>query len=177
MKQRLENSFYTKDEMIYYIFEEYGEQIKRLIFTYVKSYSQTDDLFQEFLMKTYQNLDQFQARSSLLTWLYRIAINVCKDFLRSPINRLFLLNDQVKTFKKVESAEKQYFVRTDYIEMVEAILSMPIKYREVFVLRFYKGLNMKEISETLKVDESTIRSRIQRGRKMLRKKFGGDLIE
>lgn len=68
MERRVEDFIFrgTDEEAIVYIIDYYGEGIKRLIFTYVKNYAQTDDLFQDFLLKVYQNIGQFQGKSSLI---------------------------------------------------------------------------------------------------------------
>lgn len=116
MERRVEDFIFrgTDEEAIVYIIDYYGEGIKRLIFTYVKNYAQTDDLFQDFLLKVYQNIGQFQGKSSLKTWLYRIAINTCKDYLRSPINRIFspgIKSDLIKTSQSAETQvlKKEYY--------------------------------------------------------------------
>jgi len=63
--------------------------MKRLIFTYVKSYSVTDAPFQEFLITVYPKYETFNGNSKHSTWLTRIAINKCKDYLRSPLHRIY----------------------------------------------------------------------------------------
>ncbi|KAA0548398.1 sigma-70 family RNA polymerase sigma factor [Bacillus sp. BGMRC 2118] len=166
----------SKEEVIHYIIERYGEEIKRLIFTYVKSYAQTDDLFQEFLINTYKGLDRFHEQSSLKTWLYRIAINKCKDYLRSPFHRLFHFTDMEPLSKRDKSAEQVSMEREQQHQVVEAILSLPIKYREVVILKYYKDMSIQEIGQMLGTNESTIKSRIMRGKEILKKR-GEDIFE
>ncbi|MRH41498.1 sigma-70 family RNA polymerase sigma factor [Aquibacillus halophilus] len=167
----------SKDEIIDYVIDQYGEQIKRVIFTYVKSYTQTDDLFQEFLINVYQRLEQFEANSSLKTWLYRIAINKCKDYLRSPIHRLFKYNEEVKSIHVAKSAEQLAMENEQEMIIVEAILSLPTKYREIFVLRFYQSFSVRQVSDALRINESTLKTRIMRGKKKLQQKLGGEYLE
>lgn len=168
----------SKEDIILFIIDEYGEQIKRLIFTYTKNYAQTDDLFQEFLIKVYQRIDQFNGKSGLKTWLYRIAINKCKDYLRSPIHRFFSLNEKATVvIHASDSAENLALERERSQKLVHAILDLPIKYREIFVLRYYQDFNSKQISEALGLSESTVRTRIMRGKEKLKAKIGGDYFE
>lgn len=167
----------SKEDIVRYVFMHFGEEIKRLIFTYVKSFSQTDDIFQEFLITVYQKIDSFKEESSFKTWLYRIAINKSKDYLRSPIYRL-----QYSTGKNLEdiyanSPEKQVLLKELEKEVIEAVLSLPIKYREIFILRYYQSLSIKEISESIGVNESTVKTRLSRGKVRLEKVLGGDYFE
>ncbi|GAA0489630.1 sigma-70 family RNA polymerase sigma factor [Salinibacillus aidingensis] len=173
-----EITFETKEDFMELIFNHYGENIKALIYTYVKNDAQTDDIFQEFLISVYKNIDGFQHKSKLKTWLYRIAINKCKDYLRSPIHRLFTsFDDQTPAEKINETPEKQLLNREAETNLVEAILSLPVKYREIFVLRYYQSYHLKEISEFLDINESTVKTRFMRGKKKLKSKLGGDFLE
>jgi RNA polymerase sigma factor (sigma-70 family) len=166
------------DEIIEFIFKEYGENIKALIYTYVKNDAQTDDIFQEFIISVYKNIDKFQKKSTLKTWLYSIAVNKCKDYLKSPIHRLFTsYNDQINTVNKGKSPEQNVIKNEMETEIVKAILSLPIKYREIFVLRYYQSFSLKQISEFIGVNESTVKTRIMRGKKKLQSKLGGDFLE
>lgn len=176
MERRVEDFIFrgTDEEAIVHIIDYYGEGIKRLIFTYVKNYAQTDDLFQDFLLKVYQNIGQFHGNSSLKTWLYRIAINTCKDYLRSPINRIFSPGIKSDLIKTSQSAETQVLKKEYYQQLAQCIFSLPIKYREIFVLRFYQDFTIKEISEAVGIPESTVRTRIMRGKEKIKEQLGGD---
>jgi RNA polymerase sigma factor (sigma-70 family) len=167
----------SRDEMVKYVFDHFGEEIKRLIFTYVKNFSQTDDVFQEFLITVYQKFDSFKGESQLKTWLYRIAINKCKDYLRSPIHRLQFATNKIMDATYNKSPEQHVVLEESEKEIIEAVLSLPIKYREIFILRFYKSLSIKEISELIGVNESTVKTRLSRGKSKLEKLLGGDYIE
>ncbi|WLR46483.1 sigma-70 family RNA polymerase sigma factor [Halobacillus litoralis] len=164
------------EEVMNYIIDEYGEEIKRLIFTYVKDYASTDDMFQEFLIKVYKKISSFKREAKLRSWLYRIAINTCKDYLRSPINRLLALNDTLFS-EKEKSAEEMVILKENNVRLAEVVLSLPIKYREILVLRFYQSFSIQQISEALNMKESTVKTRISRGKSKLRQKLGGDINE
>lgn len=97
----------SRENAVLYITENYGEQIKRLIFTYVKNYATTDDIFQEFLIKVYHNLELYSGKASLKTWLFRVAINKCKDYLRSPIHRLTAFQEWMADREAVKSIESE----------------------------------------------------------------------
>src|SRR5690625_7125884 len=72
-----------KNQAIEVIMNRYGNEIRRLIFTYVKNKADTDDVAQEVFVTVYKNLHTFQKRSSLKSWIYSISVNKSKDHLRS----------------------------------------------------------------------------------------------
>lgn len=167
---------YNRDEAIKWIMEEYGESLKRFIFTYVKNRSQTDDIFQEVLIAIYQQLHTFQERSSFKTWLYKVTANKCKDYLRSPLHRLFIWKDQIIGGSVEETPDQLLMIGERKSEVIEAILGLPIKYREVLILQYYKELSIQEIGDLLKVNPSTIKTRIMRAKEKLKQKLKEDFL-
>lgn len=165
------NSFdLTRDQAIEYIMSHYGEDVKRTIYSYVKNFHTTDDLFQDVLILIYRKWHQFNGQSQLKTWVIRIAINRCKDYLRSPLHRIKLVTDQWTDPKGNISAEDTVILREQLDDIAEAILNLPIKYREVMVLTIQQNMTQKEISEATKTPLSTIKTRMQRARTLLKKK-------
>ncbi|ELK47440.1 sigma-70 family RNA polymerase sigma factor [Bacillus sp. SB49] len=170
MMERKEPSF-TRDEAIEFVMMEYGEMLKRMIYTYVKNHHTTDDLFQEVLLLVYRKWDRFDGRSQLKTWVMRIAINRCKDFLRSPFQRMKLMKDQWLEQTDPKQLEDVVLQKEQWEEIAEAILNMPVKYREVMILTFHQHLTQKEIAEVTGIPLSTVKTRKQRAREMLKEKL------
>ncbi|MFC4558402.1 sigma-70 family RNA polymerase sigma factor [Virgibacillus kekensis] len=165
------------DETIIWVMEEYGESLKRFIFTYVKSRSQTDDIFQEVLLVIYHKIDTFQGKSSFKTWLYRITANKCKDYLRSPVHRVISLKDQFKERESDQTPESSLIEVERKHELIDAIMALPIKYREVLILQYYKEFSIKEMSELLKVNSSTVKTRIMRAKDKLKQSLKEDYLD
>lgn len=161
----------SSEEAMEWIMDTYGESLKRFIYTYVKNRSQTDDLFQEVLVTVYQKIETFQERSSFKTWLYRIAANKCKDYLRSPINRLLLIKDQIHEKYTDITPEQSYMMNEQKHQLMQAIFALPIKYREVLILQYYKEFSIQEISELLKINPSTVRTRLMRAKERLKQEL------
>jgi len=151
-----------------WIMDNYGEDLKRFIFTYVRNKSHTDDLFQEILIIIYKRIDSFQERSSLKTWLYRITANKCKDYLRSPLNRLMIWKDQIQEGEDHFTPEQYSLMNEQKKEIIQAIMHLPIKYREVLILQYYKEYSVQEMSELLKINASTIKTRVMRAKEKLK---------
>ncbi|WP_407270744.1 sigma-70 family RNA polymerase sigma factor [Radiobacillus sp. PE A8.2] len=158
------------------ILQKYGEDVKRLIFLYVKNITVTDDLWQEVFIKIYNNLERYENKSSIKTWIYQIAINQCRDYFRSWHRTKVVLGDFVDR-QSTSSVEEIVVKGDESIFIAKKVLSLSIKYREVIILFYYKELKVKEVSSILNLNESTVKTRISRGRDLLRKKLGGVDLE
>ena len=168
------------------LFEEhvraYGEGLLRLAYTYVGNRTIAEDIVQEVFIKAYQKREGFRGDASYKTYLYRITINTCHDYFRSWsykntrvssfIQQAFKNNDQ--------SAEEIVQNRDDNLVLGKAVMGLPIKYREVIVLYYYKDLTIPEIAKLLDYSANTVKTRLRRGRELLKKYLieqGGDFHE
>lgn len=162
-------------EKIERIMEEYGDEIKRLIFTYVKNESDTEDVTQEVFLTIYQKLHTYKGESSLKSWLYSIAINKCKDHLRSwkyksekLLVRLMETSHIWNITRDKENPINLVVKQNDSEELLNQLMNLPVKYREILILYYFKELSTKEIAYTLDIKEATIRTRLIRGRDRLK---------
>ncbi|MCA1029811.1 sigma-70 family RNA polymerase sigma factor [Bacillus timonensis] len=163
-------TYTTKDVALEKIMTMYGEEIKRLIFTYTKNWAQTDDLTQDVFVSLYMKLDSFQGRSSLKSWIYSIAINKCKDYLKSWNYRQVKMADTILTVIKAKenSPDIQMELNDSNHELMKSVLCLPLKYREVIILFYYKEMSIEEISSLLKENQSTVKTRLKRAREKLK---------
>ncbi|WP_010096540.1 RNA polymerase sigma factor [Ornithinibacillus scapharcae] len=166
-----------RETAIEWIMEEYGESLKRFIFTYTKNQAQADDIFQEVMLVVYRKIDTYQGRASFKNWLYQVTANKCKDYLRSPIHRFITWKDQWKEQSHTDSPEQSILVDEQKKMVIEAILNLPIKYREVLILQYYQEFSIQEISELLKVNPSTIKTRIMRAKEKLKSGLKGEFFD
>ncbi|RLQ96345.1 sigma-70 family RNA polymerase sigma factor [Falsibacillus albus] len=159
------------DDAIEILMNMYGEELKRLMFSYTKNWAQTEDLIQEVFLAIYQKLDTFEGRSKLKSWIYSIAINKCKDYLRSWHFRKLQLTDQFFSFGDEGGAvpEEELILKDESRQLIKFVLQLPIKYREVIILFYYKDLSTDEISQLLEISLSTVKTRLHRGREKLKK--------
>ncbi|WP_078380371.1 sigma-70 family RNA polymerase sigma factor [Sutcliffiella halmapala] len=153
---------------------DYGQSIQQLVYTYVKDYAMAEDLTQEIFLKCYKKLHTFKQQSSIKTWVYRIAMNHCKDYLKSWHYRYFVLDEE--KIDNAESNEKDVdqlvIKRSEEHRLVQALLHLPLIYREVVYLYYYEELTTKEISQMTKENENTIKTRLNRARLMIKKRIG-----
>lgn len=142
----------------------YGDEIFRLCFLYLSDWQMAEDALQETFLKVYRKYHTFAGRSSEKTWLVRIAINVCKDYLRGNWLRRVDCHGALQEIPLAEGVSAQE--RDD--EVIVAVLSLPVKYREVILLYYYWGMNSTEIARMLKRPLATVNTRLRRGRILLK---------
>lgn len=161
------------------IMKEYGEDVKRFILSYVKDRTVTDDLVQDVFLKVYLKIDTFEDKASLKTWLYRIAINRCKDYFRSwHYQKVKAIKNLTLIYGKTEQTpEDQVLKKSEGHELTKEIHSLSPKYREVVLLYYYRDFSVEETASILGLKRSTVRTRMLRARALLKEKLGGEYLE
>lgn len=148
--------------------DSYGNSLLRLCFMYLKDMPMAEDAVQETFFKVYKNYDKFDGGNGEKTWITRIAINVCKDMLRSAWNRrvnvVEQLNDIPCEAPSADGADNT---------LLAAIMQMKPRYKEVLLLFYYEDMKIADIAVALKAPESTISVRLKRAREILKKQLGG----
>lgn len=149
--------------------DQYERDLLHLCCVYLRDITMAEDAVQETFLKAYQHMDTFRGESSEKTWLYRIAINVCRDMRRSKWTRLFDRSVDIDTLAiPVEGAS------VVSIALMEEIMRLPVKLREVIFLFYYEDMRLADIAALLGAPVSTIGDRLNRARVMLRKALKGD---
>ena len=110
----------------------------------------------------------FQSEEHEKAWLIRTSTNLCRDFHKSRHRRNTSLNEAV------DVAVEQPFA-TD--ETLKKVLDLPPKYKTPVYMYYYEGYSTVEISKILQVKESTVRSHLHKGRKLLKLEMEGDQVE
>ncbi|GAE30419.1 sigma-70 family RNA polymerase sigma factor [Halalkalibacter hemicellulosilyticus] len=148
----------------------YGQALQQLVYTYVKDYATAEDLTQEIFIKAFKKLHTFRQQSSIKTWLFRIAMNHCKDYLKSWHHRQIILdNDLVhNTIANEVQIEQRFMQQSEEQRLVNAVLQLPLTYREVVYLYYYEEWTIKEISQLTHKNENTIKTRLNRARKLIK---------
>ena len=153
------------------IMNTYGNDVKKFIYTYLHNEADTDDVTQEVFVAVYLKLSTYKGNSSLKSWVYVIAANKCKDYLRSHRLRHSKLIERIikqPISSKLNDVPEEYQQSIIKEGLFEKVMELPIKYREVVILYYFKELSIKEISFILNVKEPTLQSRLSRARSKLR---------
>ncbi|WP_274307869.1 sigma-70 family RNA polymerase sigma factor [Solibacillus daqui] len=152
----------------------HGEELLRLAYTYVKNKETAEDIVQDVLLKAFEQQGQFRGEASYRTYLYRMTINRSYDYLRSWSHKNTILTEKIQQiFKGTKSAEQEVLVLTENRVLGEAVLGLPLKYREIIVLYYYKELKIDEIAEMLSCSDNTVKTRLRRGREKLKQTLEG----
>ena len=151
---------------------EYGNDVLRTAYMYVKDMHVAEDIFQEVFIKVNNKLDTFHGNSSIKTWIIRITINTCKDHLKSAWNRRVTVMEEYEEsslqvesdFTELEKQEESKVIQT-------VIMELPKKYKDIILCIYYHQLTIQEVSKSLGIPEGTVKSRLSRAKEKLRKEL------
>ncbi len=174
-KTLVEKSLEGDPEAFGILVNNYKRKVFYLAYSMTQNRETADDLAQDIFIKAYRALSRFRFKSQFGTWLYRIAVNHIKDFLRSE-SRVRVqsfeehMQDPGSQDDEIVKREMEQDVERKQRIVQEAIRSLPPKYRIILSLRDIQGFSYKEITQMLHLSPGTVDSRLYRARKMLKKK-------
>lgn len=147
-----------KRKLFEQIVPQYSEKLYWAIRRIVLCHDDANDVLQNVFIKVWKGIDDFQNRSKLSTWLYRIAVNEALDFLRRQRNVASL--DTVDNMSVADRLEADQYFDGDRAQalLLEAIASLPDVQRVVFNLRYYDELKYTEISQMLDTSEGALKA-------------------
>ena len=146
--------------------EQYADMVRRLCLIHLKNQADAEDIFQTVFLKYALSTVEFQDGEHEKAWLIRVTINACRDLLKS-----FFHSHTVPLDELTEQAAE---MPEDHREVLEAVLALPQKYREVIYLYFYEGYTAPEIGRILGKNPNTVYTLLARAKEELRGKLGGD---
>ena len=150
------------------LINSYSKNLMRLCYIYLKDYHLAEDAVQETFTKAYLKYGTFKNLSSEKTWITKIAMNVCRNYLRKPSNKELLDNGYISLSYASDDKTTADFRDEDSIMLLNAVYSLPEIYKQVILLYYYQDLNTAEIAEILKQKEGTISVRLKRARDLLK---------
>ena len=152
-----------KEAELLELYDQYSNMVYRIAFSYLRRSHDADDAVQSVFMKLIEGKAQPSAGKER-AFLARIAVNYCKDILRSGWKqRTVTLDDTIK-FEQEEDSE-----------LFHAVMALPEKLRIVVHLHYYEGYNYSEVASFLKIGASAVSMRLYRAKKMLNDKLIGGL--
>lgn len=163
---------YNENSLIYdleTLMREYGNDVLRTAFMYVKDSHLAEDIFQEVFLKVNQKLSTFQGNSSIKTWIISITINTCKDYLKSAWKR--------KVVPITEFHENTMAGKNDYTAIEQqdenklirkVVMDLPEKYKDIVLCVYFQDMTISEAAALLKIAEGTAKSRLSRAKEKLK---------
>lgn len=146
--------------------ERYADTVRRLCMIHLKNHADTEDVFQTVFLKYFLSSTVFESEEHEKAWFIRVTINACRDLLKSFFRS--------HTVSIEELTNETTDLTQDNREVLEAVLSLPAKYRDVVYLHYYEGYTAAEISSILKKNTNTIYTLLTRSKKLLKDILGGD---
>lgn len=146
---------------------KHADMVKRICYLYMRSGHDVDDIFQDVFLKLLQRETPFESEEHEKAWLIRVATNRCKDTLKS------FWRSKVDLTEIMEVPGEDPHER----ELLQAVLALPQKYKDVVYLHYYEGYTVPEMARIMACKENTIYSNLHRARALLKKKLGGNAGE
>lgn len=146
--------------------ERYADTVWRICMIHLKNHADTEDIFQNVFLKYVLSTAVFESEEHEKAWFIRVTINACRDllksFFRSRTVSLDTLLDQPADLTETD--------RT----VLDAVLALPPKYRDVVYLHYYEGYTAPQIGKILHKNVNTIYTLLNRAKQALRETLGGD---
>jgi len=158
----LHKALHTNDYM-QRIVDRYSDMLFRITWLHLRNKSDAEDIAQDVFFKLVKKQRIFESDEHEKAWLIRVAINLCKDRLKSAWFG-----------KTVVFEENLYNTTPEKQEVLSSVLELPVKYRSIVLLFYYENYTIAEIAEIIGRKETTIGSQLHRARKMLKIKLEED---
>lgn len=137
----------------------YGDMVTKICIMNLKNLEDAKDCFQEVFIKLYKH-GMIDDKDHLKHWLIRVTINTCKDYRKLFYKNILNIDDIV-----VKSNDHPYV-------LLPVLLELPERYKNILYLYYYEGYKVDEIAYILHMNSNTIKTRLNRGRELLKKKVG-----
>lgn len=162
--------------------EQHSPQVYRLALRLMQNEADAEDVMQETFLSAFQAIDNFEGRSTISTWLFRIAYNAAMNRLRRPVLSDTSVEDTLDSSEEGALLPTQFFdwcclpeedFRTAEVQnqLEQAMRQLSPTLRSVFVLRELEGLSVQETAEALDVSQDVIKTRLHRARLFLREQL------
>lgn len=157
--------------------ERYRGRLMNVVGRFINDRDRAEDIVQEVFLRVFRSRRSYKRQGRFSTWIFTIAVNLAKNEIRRKVRRkgevsLDALQEAigptVATSDPSPGAEDRLGTEEIRATVTEAIAKLPVKYREAVVLRDIEGLAYEEIASILRIPGGTVRSRINRGRLMLK---------
>lgn len=145
--------------------EKYADMVRRICMIHLKNHADTEDIFQTVFLKYVMDDTVFANEEHEKAWLIRVTVNACKDLIRNFFRSRTQPLDELQACSHIPE---------EHIEVLQAVLSLPEKYRDPIYLHYYEGYTAAEIGQILKKNVNTVYTLLGRAKNQLRDRLGGD---
>lgn len=159
------------------LIDAHAGTVKRCAYLCLRDESMAEDICQEVFLRLWQRPPRVQDGKGMRAWLLRVTINACRDNLRTPWHRRVRPAQDYELGALVSSSqpEGEALAHERDEALYNAVMELPLKYREVIILHYYFDYTQQETAHLLSIGDSTLRSRLARARSMLRTMLGEEV--
>ena len=155
------------------IVEKYTADIGELANRLLHWGGNVEDVVQDIFLAVFLGLKKFSFKCALKTWLFTITINKCRTFRYKQMLRLKIFRLQDRKIRTVPAADKNLIEHERFQQIQQIVMDLPVKYREVVVLRYLHEIPPDEVSLILGISKNLLSVRLSRARERLKKELAG----
>lgn len=143
------------------VIETYSDMLFRLCLVMLGNYSDAEDAVQETFIKYIRKSHDFDSHEKERSWLFTVAANTCRDMLRYRKRH---------PADNIDSVDLSVYMTSDS-GILDALMTLPDKFKEVLVLYYVEDCNVKDIANIIGKSESAVKMRLQKGRRLLKEAY------
>ena len=145
--------------------EQYADMVRRICMIHLKNYEDAEDIFQTVFLKYVLRSEPFDSPEHEKAWIIRATVTACRDLVKSFFRSRTVSLDQL--------IEKPQDMPEDHSDILEAVLELPARFRDVVYLHYYEGYSAPEIGRILKKNPNTVYTLLARARQLLKTRLEG----
>lgn len=175
MNMQYKEEFSELDETFIKNIQPYYERLFIKAYSIVKNKEDAKDILQEALIAAYKAFSKFKGKSNLYTWLYKIVVNKCIDFLRNSKKEDNLIQKISKPYNPNNSHldfflyefEEIYEQNKIFKSLIKIVNNLENKYKELIIMKYFDGLTYEEIAEIKNIKLGTVKSRLSKAKEKI----------
>lgn len=157
-----------REQTLIRLMTKYKTQLMRMAYMYLGDLSLAEEAVQDTFLKAYAHMERFRGEANEATWLTRIAINTCKDMRRSA---WFRSRSKTVALESVPEQGREDQHADDAV--LQAVMSLSDREKQVILLRYYQGMTVPALAQTLGISVACANSRLNRAKEYLRSMLKG----
>lgn len=164
----------SKEKTFERILVDYQDKIYRLCWSYIQNEDDRKDLLQNILIKIWKNLESFNEKSSLSTWIYRLSVNTSIDYMRQSKKHNYLsTNTNISNLNVVDNSNnvEENFVLSENLKLLHKCINQLSFIDKTLTNLYLENLKYREIAEIIGISEKNVSVKLYRIKKLLRKYF------
>ena len=144
-------------------YQSYGTMLFRIAMVHLGNKADAEEAVQETFVKLLSKAPVFHEPEHEKAWLIRVITNTCKNMRRSMWHKRVIHKEPIEVYGETQEDR----------DIIEQVLSLPVKYKTVIHLFYYEDYSVRQIADTLQISDSAVKMRLQRGRQLLKLEMEG----